>query len=237
MDYENGSIASDFSPALTSSTYTCPSPVSPPTDIYAELGEQTYAADYQQPPMYSPSCSPADISHSFHSFHETVEEKHTSILARHPASTLKNATRPHPCDKCNKTFSRRYNLQQHEKTHEQSVRPYICPDKSCGKSFIRSADLERHKRIHSGEKPFTCRYGNCGEIFARTEARLRHEKKVHGLNGHNQTHKHSLMSSSYSFSTPSYLTFLPSLSSWSRWAYPPILDPTPVPTGRISILI
>ncbi|KAI8926040.1 hypothetical protein BC831DRAFT_392054, partial [Entophlyctis helioformis] len=45
------------------------------------------------------------------------------------------------CTKCNKTYTRKYNLEAHLRSHF-NVKPFACT--SCSESFVRKHDLQRH---------------------------------------------------------------------------------------------
>ncbi|KAI9319534.1 hypothetical protein DFJ73DRAFT_967344 [Zopfochytrium polystomum] len=71
---------------------------------------------------------------------------------------------------CGKTFSRKFNLQSHEKVHSDA-KPFRCP--VCSIHFRRKHDLQRHMRsLHSENRPWVCPYCHIG--FSRSDALRRH---------------------------------------------------------------
>ena len=77
------------------------------------------------------------------------------------------------CNLCGKTFTRRFNLLAHERSHAQE-RPFKCD--LCPLAFCRKHDLKRHHRLHTGEAPYKCE--ECGKGFMRIESYNRHQKTV-----------------------------------------------------------
>ncbi|KAH3897422.1 hypothetical protein DPMN_021610 [Dreissena polymorpha] len=69
------------------------------------------------------------------------------------------------CPLCQRCFSKKKYLDQHELTHS-GMKPFVCP--RCGKAFTRyhcqfchkgfakASGLKDHVRIHTGERPFKC---------------------------------------------------------------------------------
>ncbi|XP_019640153.1 PREDICTED: zinc finger protein 628-like isoform X1 [Branchiostoma belcheri] len=86
---------------------------------------------------------------------------------------------PHQCDSCGKKFVCARTLREHVDAIHKKIRPYSCS--YCSKSFSKQHALEDHQRIHTGEKKWPCDL--CDEKFINTHYRKVHKVKVHGM-GH-----------------------------------------------------
>ena len=64
--------------------------------------------------------------------------------------------RPHPCQRCGRAFTRRWDQEQHERTHTASYK-FRCGDghsgEGCSASFHRKRDLRRHRSSARCRKP------------------------------------------------------------------------------------
>ncbi|KAK4297877.1 hypothetical protein Pmani_029735 [Petrolisthes manimaculis] len=98
------------------------------------------------------------------------------------------------CDVCGRSYKRRDNLSQHQRTHT-GEKPYgwLFPGPSgggggggdrvaraptcayCGRCFARLDTLKQHLVIHTGERPYKCR--DCGHAFRYRMALTRHRTK------------------------------------------------------------
>ena len=77
--------------------------------------------------------------------------------------------KPFKCTTCEKEFSTRRSLKEHELDHVDTW-PFLCT--ACGRQFKRGYQLTSHKRVHTGERPFPCI--ECGEAFNQATTLARH---------------------------------------------------------------
>lgn len=88
------------------------------------------------------------------------------------------ASKPYPCDFCNRRFKKKENLINHMAAHQRSHRYLEC--NVCGVRFIKNSDLVNHQKIHEytvepefspkfsivGHKnTFVCQLCGVGELF------------------------------------------------------------------------
>ncbi|XP_046971413.1 zinc finger protein 585B-like isoform X3 [Vanessa cardui] len=82
---------------------------------------------------------------------------------------------PAVCPECNKSFSNKYNMLTHMKTHtsELSTSKFMCI--KCNKTYKSRGSLTYHQRVvHEGVLPFLC--SMCGEAFPSRTARDTHAR-------------------------------------------------------------
>ena len=81
------------------------------------------------------------------------------------------------CETCHQEFSRKENLQNHEKSHGGGD-PCICDH--CGKHYVRSKDLQRHQRKEGHKQTpkgqFICY--KCGKSYKRIKGLKRHQRET-----------------------------------------------------------
>jgi len=78
---------------------------------------------------------------------------------------------------CNKSFKRKYNLEQHMRIHSEK-KPFECNYENCNKTFNRKTALKHHiELLHSDEKSYKCDY--CNTTFKLKNTLLKHIKTKH----------------------------------------------------------
>ncbi|VDC06959.1 unnamed protein product [Peniophora sp. CBMAI 1063] len=83
-----------------------------------------------------------------------------------------------PVPGCGSTFTRRFNLRGHMRSHLEE-RPFVCEWPGCNKSFARQHDCKRHTALHTMKpKNNACR--GCGKSFSRLDALNRHLRSEGG---------------------------------------------------------
>ena len=86
-------------------------------------------------------------------------------------------THNHPCDKCDKIFTKKSLLKDHRKIDHGLTR-YACPyDKSCQTTFAERKNFKRHEGYHSGK--YQCPIEGCGKT-PKTELGFREHQRSHG---------------------------------------------------------
>ncbi|POY71130.1 hypothetical protein BMF94_5887 [Rhodotorula taiwanensis] len=88
-----------------------------------------------------------------------------------------NAVAKFVCELCGETFTRRYNLRGHQRSHK-GEKPYICTFDGCEKGFARAHDRKRHELLHLGVRKYHC--SPCNRDFVRLDALHRHHRSEVG---------------------------------------------------------
>ncbi|KAH6890787.1 hypothetical protein BKA70DRAFT_867405 [Coprinopsis sp. MPI-PUGE-AT-0042] len=84
----------------------------------------------------------------------------------------KEAHFPCPVPGCGSTFTRRFNLRGHLRSHTEE-RPYVCEWPGCKKGFARQSDCKRHQALHTAKAQTNVCLG-CKKTFSRLDALNRH---------------------------------------------------------------
>ncbi|XP_030050236.1 gastrula zinc finger protein XlCGF7.1 [Microcaecilia unicolor] len=112
------------------------------------------------------------VKHHLSWFRNEVHYSH-DICKIGPFSETGTKDKPFKCSECDKCFSQKGKLRQHEIAHT-GHKPFKCSE--CDKCFRQKSDLQRHKITHTGHKPFKC--SECDKHFSH-KFNLQRHKMMH----------------------------------------------------------
>ncbi|KAF7315502.1 hypothetical protein MIND_00065500 [Mycena indigotica] len=110
-----------------------------------------------------------------------VEKQQVTTSATQLASASRRRNEAHficPVPGCGSTFTRRFNLRGHLRSHTEE-RPYICEWPNCKKGFARQHDCKRHQALHTAKTQTNVCVG-CKKTFSRLDALNRHMRSDGG---------------------------------------------------------
>ncbi|XP_049704776.2 zinc finger protein 84 isoform X2 [Helicoverpa armigera] len=83
----------------------------------------------------------------------------------------------HACPRCPRSYSRRGALAQHVRVAHEGRLPHVCA--TCGDAFPSRAQRDVHARLHSGSAPYACT--RCGKAFRAKNTLARHMEMHLGI--------------------------------------------------------
>jgi len=110
-----------------------------------------------------------------------VEKQQVTTSATQLASASRRRNEAHfqcPVPGCGSTFTRRFNLRGHLRSHTEE-RPYVCEWPGCKKGFARQHDCKRHQALHTAKSQSNICQG-CKKTFSRLDALNRHLRSEGG---------------------------------------------------------
>ncbi len=102
---------------------------------------------------------------AFHAFNE---------LRKHKATEHKKTFN---CQKCEKEFKTRANLNSHLKVHEEQSEVFHCPEIGCQETFLYLRNLKNHARVAHDGHAHQCQ--ECENSYASRRGLARHVAAVH----------------------------------------------------------
>lgn len=74
------------------------------------------------------------------------------------------------CDKCTKSYRNQGNLNNHKRLAHEGILNFLCLE--CGEAFPTRSARDIHSRLHTGVKPFKCEH--CGKAYRAKNTLTRH---------------------------------------------------------------
>jgi uncharacterized Zn-finger protein len=165
FNFGNGGFEIQSSPMVSAGT------TSPPMDMNTLLSlcsqQQQQQASLFPSPLLSATTSLSQTAPAENPLKRKVVEVQ---------QTGEESPRQFVCAICGRAFSRLFNLNTHERTHDRSkARLFACPEQGCTKTFTRRNDCQRHQiSIHKVTDIYSChkcpkRYSSREELRSHTD--------------------------------------------------------------------
>ncbi|KAG0068955.1 hypothetical protein BGZ90_000381 [Linnemannia elongata] len=167
FDFGNDGFEIQPSPMISAGT------TSPPMDmnVFLSLCSQQQQSQQQQQqaslfpsPLLSAAAAASALSQT-----ATPAENPLKRKADEVQQAGEESPRQFVCAICGRAFSRLFNLNTHERTHDRSkARLFACPEQGCTKTFTRRNDCQRHQiSIHKVTDIYSC--NKCPKRFSSRE--------------------------------------------------------------------
>ncbi|KAH7053983.1 hypothetical protein BKA57DRAFT_265996 [Linnemannia elongata] len=167
FDFSNDGFEIQPSPMISAGT------ASPPMDmnVFLSLCSQQQQPQQQQQqaslfpsPLLSAAAAASALSQT-----ATPAENPLKRKADEVQQAGEESPRQFVCAICGRAFSRLFNLNTHERTHDRSkARLFACPEQGCTKTFTRRNDCQRHQiSIHKVTDIYSC--NKCPKRFSSRE--------------------------------------------------------------------
>ncbi|CAA7261695.1 unnamed protein product [Cyclocybe aegerita] len=132
------------------------------------------SAHHQMPPPSNSRQSPSRYTpNATELYIQAQQQQQQPPLPQPPAIRRRNEAHfVCPVPGCGSTFTRRFNLRGHLRSHTEE-RPYVCDWPGCKKGFARQHDCKRHQALHAAKSQSNVCQG-CKKTFSRLDALNRH---------------------------------------------------------------